>query len=142
MKERGLYEDKKGVAEEARALGKEFNIPVVSVSQLNREGTFIPLEDVDFNFIQESIGIAATADMITILGNSMDNTIYESELHYKIVKNRLGGRAGTMDKFFYDQRSLKIYDSMELSLWVEEAKLTGDTRDGIKGDKKKKKDKK
>lgn len=266
-KEKGLYEDKKAIAEEARALGYEFNIPVVSVSQINRcldintivdrkdsnekiekvfikdleigddiktdggfnkvlnkwdnnntdiyrvtlkngktidcslnhrypcydysgncidvftikdcydkgyylktflmlskiekiekvktgrtidittsgnnlfyangilthnSGSFLPLEDIDFNYIQESVGVAATADFCSVSGNNEDDMVYESEIWYKIIKNRLGGMVGSMNKFFFDQRSLKMYDADELDLWIKEATLSGDTRDNKK----------
>lgn len=131
-KERGLYEDKKAIAEEARALGYEFDIPVISVSQINRAGSFLPLEEIDFNYIQESVGVAATADFCSVSGNNEDEMVYESEIWYKIIKNRLGGMVGTMDKYFYDQRSLKMYDSSELDLWIQEATLSGDVRENKK----------
>lgn len=131
-KERGLYEDKKAIAEEARALGYEFNIPVISVSQVNRSGSFLPLEEIDFNYIQESVGVAATADFCAVLGNNEDEMVYESEIWYKIIKNRLGGMVGTMNKLFFDQRSLKYYDSSELDIWIQEAKLSGDERENKK----------
>ena len=33
-----------------------------------------------------------------------------------------------MDKFFFDARSLKMYDSSELDTWMEDAEISGDDR--------------
>lgn len=123
-----LYSKVKRIAEELRALSFEFEIPVVSVSQLNREGGFATFNEVDFEFISESMGVPATADFMSIYGIDEDKMVYESELFYKICKNRLGGRVGEIGKFYYDTRSLKMYDSLELDLWLEEATISGDDR--------------
>ena len=116
-----LYSNVKRIAEELRALSFEFEVPIISVSQLNREGGFIGLEDISFNYIAESLGLPATADFMAILGTDDDLLVYQNELHYKITKNRLGGRVGEVDKLYYDQRNLKMYDSTELDLWMSEA---------------------
>ena len=123
-----LYSSVKSVAEELRAMSFEFELPVVSVSQLNREGSFVGFSEIDFNYIAESMGLPATADFMTILGTDQDQLIYENELHYKIVKNRLAGRVGEMDKFYYDKKTLKMYDSTEMDTWVEDARTSGDER--------------
>jgi len=123
-----MYSDVKRIAEELRALSFPFECPVVSVSQLNREGSMVGFTDVDFVYIAESLGVPATADFMCIYGVDDDALVYESELHYKIVKNRLGGRVGEIDKFYYDSRSLKMYDSTELDKWLDDAKTTGDER--------------
>jgi replicative DNA helicase len=124
-----LYSKVKRIAEELRALSFEFKVPVVSVSQLNREGTFVGLEELDFNYIAESLGLPATADFMMIYGIDEDSLIYESELHSKIAKNRLGGRVGEIIKFYQDARNLKMYDETEIQLWLDEAAESGDTRD-------------
>lgn len=127
-KKDGMYSDGKAIAEETRAMGFDFNIPMISVSQLNRAGTFMSFAEVDFNSIAESMGVPATADMMAIMGSNDDDMVYQNEVHYKIVKNRLGGRVGEIDKFFYDAKSLKMYDSSELDLWMEDVKISGDDR--------------
>ncbi|HRR49668.1 MAG TPA: DnaB-like helicase C-terminal domain-containing protein [Bacteroidales bacterium] len=126
-----LYSDVKRIAEECRAMSFQFECPVVSVSQLNREGSMIAFNEVDFVYIAESMGVPATADFMAIYGIDDEKLIYESELHYKIVKNRIGGRVGEVDKFYYDSRSLKMYDSSELDMWLEDAKETGDERNVV-----------
>lgn len=119
----------KSIAEETRAMGFEFDIPMVSVSQLNRSGTFMSFEDVDFNSIAESMGVPATADFMMIMGANDEHMIYNNEVHWKIVKNRFGGRVGEMDKFFYDSRSMKMYCSSEMDLWMDDITTSGDERE-------------
>jgi replicative DNA helicase len=124
-----MYSDVKDIAEELRALGLEFNCPLVSVSQLNREGSDdLPLSSIDIVHISESMGTGATADSMFIFGNEADMRTYENEIHYKILKNRLGGRVGEINKFYYDAASLTIYDSSELDKWREASMVSGDQR--------------
>lgn len=123
-----LYVDVKRIAEELRALGFVFDVPVISVSQLNRPGTLTDFRDLSFSYIAESMGVPATADFISIYGKNPDMLVYLNELHYKIEKNRLGGRVGEVDKFFFDSRSLKMYDASEEDLWIKEAKISKDSR--------------
>ena len=123
------YGSVKSIAEETRAMGFEFDIPMISVSQLNRSGTFMSFEDVDFNSIAESMGVPATADFMMIMGSNDEHMVYNNEVHYKIVKNRLGGRVGEMDKFYYDARSMKMYCSTEMEQWMQDIEISGDDRD-------------
>lgn len=122
------YEELKTISEDLRALSLTHQTPVISVCQINREGSFTEFKDVDFNSVAGSLDIAATADFIMILGQDEDSLIYESEVHYRVVKNRLGGRVGEMGKFYLDKKSLKVYDESELNVWVEDAKISGDSR--------------
>lgn len=123
-----LYVDNKKISEQLRALSFEFKMPVVSVSQLNREGMGVDFGNVNFTHIAESMGIGATADYIGIYGQDQDQMIYESELYCKNTKNRLGGRVGETFKFYVDKKSLKMYDETELDMWIEDADKSGDTR--------------
>lgn len=120
-----MYQDVKRITEELRALSFEFEIPVFSVSQLNREGMKISFDEVDFTNTSESVGVPATADALFILGTDPDRMVYTNEVHYKIVKNRIGGQIGAIDKFYLDPRSLKLYDSTELQLWMNDAQKSG-----------------
>lgn len=125
-----LYGKVKKVAEELRALSFMIGAPVVSVSQLNREGSnIINLREIDFTHISESMGLPATADFLAIFGSDDESMVYKSELAYKLVKNRLGGRVGTIGKFFYDSRTLKIYDAVELDQWLDDASISQDDRE-------------
>jgi len=126
-----MYEDIKAISEELRALSFEFKCPIISVSQLNREGFYTTFAEIDFNHIAESMGIPATADFMAILGTDENEMIYESEVLYKITKSRIGGLVGTIDKFYLDKRSLKMYDASEMDEWIEDATISGDTRNQI-----------
>jgi len=126
-----MYSRVKGVSEELRALSFEFEVPVVSVSQLNREGSFVGFEELDFTYISESVGVPATADFMSIYGTDEESMIYESEMHYKIVKNRLGGMVGDSNKMYIDKKSLKMYDGNELDDWIRDAQKSGDERNVV-----------
>ena len=134
-----LYSTVKKIGEELRALSFEFKVPVVSVTQLNREGMFTDLAELDFRFLSESIGTGATADFLAIYGldEDNDNLIYDQTLHGKIVKNRFG----MLDifTFLYDSRTLKLYDSTEMDMWISDAQITGDEREIFNRNKNKKK---
>lgn len=129
--ENNMYSTIKRVSEELRALAFEFKCPVVSVSQLNREGFYTQFSEVDFNHIAESMGIPATADFMVIMGTSEEEMVYESEILYKITKSRIGGRVGHVEKFYLDKHSLKMYDASELDLWIDDATISGDERNQI-----------
>ena len=122
-----MYLSVKYVAEELRAMSFEFVIPVISVSQLNRDGTFAGFSQLDYNYIAESMGIPATADFMSIMGVDEDAWVYEHELHNKIVKNRFG-RPGIVWKCYYDERTLKMYDESEIDLWLDEARIFNEER--------------
>jgi len=127
--ENNMYSTVKRISEELRALSFEFEVPVVSVSQLNREGSFVGFEEINFNYIAESIGLPATADLMCIMGTDEDNMVYQNELCCKIVKNRLGGRVGEMFKLYYDARNLKMYDETEMEQWIQDRSISGDERE-------------
>ena len=126
-----MYSSIKRISEELRALAFEFKCPIVSVSQLNREGFYTQFSEVNFNHIAESMGIPATADFMAIMGTDEEQMVYESEILYKITKSRIGGRVGNMERFYLDKNSLKMYDSSELDLWIDEATISGDDRNQL-----------
>lgn len=122
------YEDVTEIVRDLRALSLEFNAPVVSVTQINREGSFLDLKELNWNYVSECISIANDSDFVGILGHDPDKLNYESEIHYKVVKNRLGGRIGTIGKLYMDARSLKLYDEDEFDQWIQDSKISGDDR--------------
>jgi len=103
-------------------------LPVITLSQLKPQAGREDLQDVDLYQLQESSAISATADCIIILGKDEDKMIYENQLGYKIVKNRLGGRVGQIGKLYYDSRSLKMYDEVEQDRWMADISETNDER--------------
>lgn len=128
------HEELKHISEELRTISLNHQIPVVSVGQLNKEGIYADFDNLDYTFTAGSIDIAATADFMAVFGRSEDDIVYESEMHYKITKNRLGGRVGDHDKLYIDKNCLKMYDETELRVWIEDAKITGDYRTMVQKD--------
>jgi len=124
-----MYTDGKCVAEELRALSLEFDIPIITAIQINREGSRLDLKELDHNFVAESSGIAATSDFMMFLGDDEDLFTYENEIHYKIIKNRIGGRVGDIKKFYIDTRSLKMYCETEYQVWIDDVKTSNDDRE-------------
>ena len=128
--ERGnLYIDVKKIAEDLRALSLEFNIPIVTATQINREGSRLDLKEIDHNYTAESSGVPATSDFMMFLGDDDDLFTYENEIHWKIIKNRIGGRVGDIKKFYIDTRSLKIYCESQYDEWINDVKTSNDSRD-------------
>ena len=123
-----LYQDVKRISEELRALAMEFCIPIISVTQLNRTSMFLSLSETEMSSIAESIGVMATVDFAAILGSDEESMVYQSEVGYKIVKNRFG-QLGVMGKFYIDDRTLKLYDSTEMQMWLDDAKRSGGSRE-------------
>lgn len=86
------YERIKNVTEQVRALSYIFNCPIISATQLNRSG--FDQENPDLATISESIGLAATADVIV----SIYQNIEDRELgiiRLGMMKNRYGPRGHT-----------------------------------------------
>jgi len=120
-----LYTDVKKIGEELRAMTYLFKCPIVTATQTTRAGTIAQIGEISFAMLSESIGTAATADFIMVLGQDSDSLVYQNEIFYKILKNRLGGRVGEISKFYSDNKSLKLYDSVELDNWISDASSSG-----------------
>ena len=131
--ENNMYSSVKRVSEELRALSFEFKCPIVSVSQVNREGFFVNFNELDFSYTAESMGIPATADFMCLLGTDEEQMVYESEILYRITKSRIG-MPNQQDRFYLDKRSLKMYDSSEQETWIEDATVSGDDRGQVELD--------
>jgi len=87
------YERVKYVTEKIRAMSYIFNCPIVSATQLNRSG--YSESDPSIATISESIGLAATADVVL----SIFQTDEERELgviHLGMMKNRFGPNFGNV----------------------------------------------
>jgi len=86
-----LYERIKCATEEVRALSYKFNCPIISATQLNRTG--YDTESPTLDTIGESIGLAATADVIVgITQSDTDKELNIINLH--MMKNRFGANFG------------------------------------------------
>ena len=83
----GMYELVKSIAEELRGLAVEFDVPIWSATQMNRQG--YNSSDPDLTNTSESFGLPATADFMFALINS-DELKGMNQLLVKILKNRFG----------------------------------------------------
>ena len=72
----------KSIAEEIRGFAVECNVPVITSSQLNREGFMS--SDPDLSNISESFGLPATADLMLAVVAKDDS----GQLMFKQLKNR------------------------------------------------------
>ena len=107
----GSYFVVKAIAEELRGLAVEWNIPVVSATQLNRAGfmsTDVGLEDTS-----ESFGLPATADFMFAL-----ITTEELEEHNQIKVKQLKNRYNDLVKnrnfvIGIDRAKMRLYDVEE-----------------------------
>lgn len=105
------YERIKDVAEQVRAMTYVFNCPWISATQLNREG--FDQENPGMVTISESIGLAATADVIA--------SIFQSEedkemgiLRYGLPKNRFGPRGHSQAmRIEYDTLTITQADDVD-----------------------------
>lgn len=98
----------KSIAEEIRGLAVEFNVPVMTASQLNREGS--SNSDPNMENVSESWGTAATADMMFAL-ISTDELSNLNQIMVKQFKNRYSDP--TKNKRFVigvDKAKMKLYD--------------------------------
>ena len=86
------YERIKHVTEQVRAMSYLFNCPIISATQLNRAG--FDQDNPDLATISESIGLAATADVIvSIYQNEEDREL--GIIRLGMMKNRYGPRGTT-----------------------------------------------
>ena len=102
------YSYVKSIAEELRGLAVEFDVPIMSATQTNRQGfqnTDVGLEDTS-----ESFGLPATADfMFAIISN--DKLEEVNQILVKQLKNRYGDP--TVNKKFLvgiDRAKMKLLD--------------------------------
>jgi len=98
----------KSIAEEVRGLAIEFNLPIVTATQSNREG--FANSEVDLNNTSESFGVPATADMMfaLIATEDLDNL---GQVMVKQLKNRYADP--THHKRFVlgvDKTKMRFYD--------------------------------
>jgi replicative DNA helicase len=104
------YERVKFVSEQTRALTYLFNCPIISATQLNRSGYNITSPGLET--ISESIGLAATADVIvSIFQDEEDKELGVVKLG--MMKNRFGINHGTTTmKLDYSTLTVSEDDSL------------------------------
>jgi len=99
----------KSIAEEIRGLAIEFDLPIVTATQSNRDG--FGNSDVDLNNTSESFGVPATADFMfaLIATEELDNL---GQIMIKQLKNRYSDP--TKNKRFVvgvDKTKMRFYDA-------------------------------
>lgn len=106
------YDKYKEIAEELRELAMEFNIPVISFSQVRRDG--YNTSSAEMTQISDSMGIVNTADLVVIMsGYEPETPIKDCKPQlWKIVKNRLG-MVGNYFIMLLNTVTLKITDCPE-----------------------------
>ncbi len=84
------YDKYKEIAEELRELAMEFDIPVITFSQVRRDG--YNTSSAEMTQISDSMGIVNTADLVVIMSHyEPEKPIKDTKPQlWKIVKNRLG----------------------------------------------------
>jgi archaellum biogenesis ATPase FlaH len=82
-----LYTSLKNITEEVRGVSVEFEIPIVSSVQANREGT--NTTSLDFSNTAESMGIPRTADVMLAVTQS-DEFKQLKKFRWSLLKNRYG----------------------------------------------------
>jgi hypothetical protein len=120
-----LYSSNKQISEEVRALSFEWEFPVITATQFNRGGAKAEFDTLSTEDVSESYGLSMTCDWALALGFDVDSAIYKNEISAKIIKNRHGGRVGESYRYYYDPKSLKIYDATELNDFFNDAMKSG-----------------
>ena len=106
------YERIKNVTEQVRAMSYLFNCPIISATQLNRSG--FDQENPDLATISESIGLAATADVIcSIYQNDEDREM--NIIRLGMMKNRYGAR-GMTQAMSIDYSTLTVEQADDIHL--------------------------
>ncbi len=105
------YERIKNVTEQVRAISYVFNCPIISATQLNRAG--FDQDNPDLATISESIGLAATADVIlSIFQNDEDRDL--GIIRLGMMKNRYGPRGMTQPmRIDYSTLSIEQADDVD-----------------------------
>jgi hypothetical protein len=107
----------KSIAEEIRGLAVEFNVPIVTATQLTRAGA--GSSDVSMTDTSESFGLPATADFMLALINT-EEMKQLGQLMLKQLKNRYGDVTKN-EKFAVgiDRGKMRLYDIGSAALDVE-----------------------
>jgi replicative DNA helicase len=98
----------KAVAEELRAIGVEYNIPILSATQFNRSGA--SSTEVDMTDTSDSFGIAFTVDILLALISTE-----ELEQMGQIMIKQLKNRYAPLDRYRkfvvgVDKSKMRVYD--------------------------------
>ena len=111
----------KSIAEEVRGLAVECNVPIITSSQLNREG--YSSSDPDLTNTSESFGLPATADLMLAIIAKDDGVSSQNQILFKQLKNRYADPS-INSKFLVNviKKRMKLEDIEE----DDQPKLAGD----------------
>ena len=110
----------KSIAEEIRGFAVESNTPIITSSQLNREG--YSSSDPDLTNTSESFGLPATADLMLAI-MAKDDGVGQNQILFKQLKNRYADPS-INSKFLVNviKKRMKLEDIEE----DDQPKLAGD----------------
>lgn len=126
------YTYMKAIAEELRGLAVEYNVPVVTATQVNRTG----YADTDFDLddTSESFGVPFTADLM-LAGITTEDLERLGQLMFKQLKNRYGDP--NLNKRFLvgaNRAKMQLYD-LEQSAALMGANSIKNQEDSVRADK-------
>jgi replicative DNA helicase len=117
------YQMIKAICEEIRGLAIECNLPIVSATQLNREGT--DNSDAGLKEISESAGLAMTVDVLLAMIRS-EELDAQNLVMFKQLKNRFSDMASKL-RFVVgiDRSKMKLFNA-ETSVKMTQTKIVVD----------------
>lgn len=122
VKDAGMYERIGDVSRDMRALSYEFTAPVISATQINRDG--YDTSDISMNNVSESMGIAHTAEFLGALWQQ-EGDREANRINLNVIKNR-NGIVGRSYEFDINYSSLRIMDISDEEMNTEEVSITDD----------------
>ena len=103
-----MYEKVKNISEQLRAISYTYNIPIISASQITRQG--FNTENPSLDMISEGISVANTADCVFNIWQS-DEDKENGYINMGIAKNRFGPNFGsTLLRIDYSTLTLEEED--------------------------------
>lgn len=112
------YSYVKAIAEELRGLAVEYDVPLITATQVNRSGT--SNTDMDITDTSESFGGPMTADLLLAL-ISTEEFEEQNKILFKQLKNRYSDP--TLYKRFFvgiDRSKMRLYDIDQASVDIKE----------------------
>ena len=117
------YEKIKAIAEELRAMAMEFNIPVLTATQTNRQG--MTDADVGMTDVSESFGLPMTADYFFAMTTN-DQLRDDNLIRFSQLKNRYGDPADRRNWLLgVDYEHMKVTDIKDQPTHIEAQNTAG-----------------
>lgn len=124
-----MFTKDKFVSEELRAIGSEWDFPVVSASQLNRQS--VDAQEFDHSHIAGGISKINTADNVFAIftsNNMKERGVYQLQF----LKTRSAGAVGHKIELAYDTEALRIKDGEDFDDGISDQ--TSKTADQIRNE--------